>query len=81
LDCWHRLWGLEEKNNAMENKTSNDQTSHSANTKTNDQTQSGNQQTSAQEGQQEQGLSKEDLPESTNEATGVPGTGQRQDSN
>jgi hypothetical protein len=30
---------------------------------------------------QENFLTKEDLPDSTNESTGVPGTGQRQDSN
>ncbi|MBO9152238.1 hypothetical protein ACFOTA_08475 [Chitinophaga sp. GCM10012297] len=30
---------------------------------------------------QEGGLTKEDLPDSTNTSTGVPGTGQRQDSN
>lgn len=28
-----------------------------------------------------EGLTPEDLPDSTNESTGVPGTGQRQDSN
>lgn len=35
----------------------------------------------ADEKQQEGGLTKEDLPDATNESTGVPGTGQRQDSN
>lgn len=30
---------------------------------------------------EQQGLSKEDLPDSTNESTGATGSGQRQDSN
>lgn len=38
------------------------------------------QQTEDKKGKEEN-LSQEDIPDSTNESTGVPGTGQRQDTN